>query len=86
MAISPRLYVPCAGPLCNKVMAGEGCPAAGKKVMKSLPKCDFTQNKKMQHVTFFLGKTASNLKMRFSTKKVDFTVARMRSNKKWFSV
>ena len=30
LAISPRLYVPCAGPLCNKVMAGEGCPAAGR--------------------------------------------------------
>ena len=27
-------------------MAGEGCPAAGKKVMKSLLKCDFTQMQK----------------------------------------
>ena len=28
MRISPQLYVPCAGPLFNKVLAGEGCPAA----------------------------------------------------------
>ena len=28
LRISPRLQVPCAGPLYNKVLAGEGCPAA----------------------------------------------------------
>ena len=30
LAISPQLHVPCAGSPCNKVMAGEGCLAAGK--------------------------------------------------------
>ena len=30
LRISPRLKVPCAGPLCNKVLVGEGCPAASK--------------------------------------------------------
>ena len=37
LAISPRLYVPCAGPKCNKVMAGEGCPAAGKESCATIP-------------------------------------------------
>ena len=28
LAISPSLYVPCAGSSCNKDLAKEGCPAA----------------------------------------------------------
>ena len=37
LRISPRLYVPCAGPKCNKVMAEEGCPAAGKAFCATIP-------------------------------------------------
>ena len=28
LRISLRLQLPCAGPMCNKVLVGEGCPAA----------------------------------------------------------